>query len=265
MVLVCLCVCPRAVLFHTRHSIDDDEGNLYMFGGEDYSGKKAKKGRGRRGRAKVGAGMSFIALPQRERKRNYDVNEYFRDALRVGDTKPMSSAKLVKVPQMQEYQFFNTKRIQELVQKENELAIQRKEIETSIKDVKAREARERKRTLRNEVARRVQSGMSEEEAVAVVEAEVRCFPSRGVCVCVWGGPSQALQACMFVLSLGVELGAHVVWCVWCGAQASVSHMFVCRFFFLPFLLWLVGRGSPFGGVVSRYSWTPKKRRTHLPL
>ena len=32
-----------------------------------------------------GGGGLLINLPQRERKRNYDVDEYFRDALRVGD------------------------------------------------------------------------------------------------------------------------------------------------------------------------------------
>ena len=108
-----------------------------------------------------------------QRKRNYDVNEYFRDALRTGgDAKTHTQQKLVKVPQMQEYQFFDKARIEVLIQKENDLAIQRKSIEAALKEQRAAELRERKRATRTMVAR-LTATMSEEDALKQVTAEVR--------------------------------------------------------------------------------------------
>lgn len=175
----------------------EDKDNMYVFGGEDYSALTTGDD--------VIAANTFISLPQvrspqavaertvpchppltahrsrrwscvhypqRERKRNYDVDEYFRDALRTGETKPSGQPKLVKAPQMQEYQFFDRVRIEQLIKKENELAIQRKDIESSYKDVKAREARERKRLVKTQVQRRVALGVSEEDALREVNKEL---------------------------------------------------------------------------------------------
>merc|ERR1711965_912249 len=55
----------------------DEQMNLFDFDGERYNKDGTKK-------ATVSESSGVhIALPARERKRNYDVNGYFRDALRV--------------------------------------------------------------------------------------------------------------------------------------------------------------------------------------
>ena len=134
----------------------NDDGNMYEYNGVDFSALNTGEDHAQ--------ALQFISLPQRERKRNYDVNEYFRDALRTGgDAKTHTQQKLVKVPQMQEYQFFDKARIEVLIQKENDLAIQRKSIEAALKEQRAAELRERKRATRTMVAR-LTATMSEEDA-----------------------------------------------------------------------------------------------------
>lgn len=57
-------------------SENGEESSLF-----DFEGKNHRDGGGAGGKdGKAGAGL-FLNLPQRERKRNYDVNEYFRGAL----------------------------------------------------------------------------------------------------------------------------------------------------------------------------------------
>jgi hypothetical protein len=56
-----------------------------------------------------GKSMNFINLPQRERKRNYDVNGYFRDALSTEGGKPSKQAGGPRQPKglvMHDFQFF---------------------------------------------------------------------------------------------------------------------------------------------------------------
>ena len=57
-------------------SLDDNVSSLYEFEGADFSKVTGVPG---------GSMASFISLPQRERKRNYNVNEYFNEALRMYD------------------------------------------------------------------------------------------------------------------------------------------------------------------------------------
>ena len=56
-------------------TMETPEHSVYQFEGEDYRGKQ-----------KIGIG-NWIEPPKRERKANYAVDAYFRDALRVGEPK----------------------------------------------------------------------------------------------------------------------------------------------------------------------------------
>ena len=56
-------------------TLDTPEHSVYQFEGEDYRGKQ-----------KIGIG-NWIEPPKRERKANYAVDAYFREALRVGEPK----------------------------------------------------------------------------------------------------------------------------------------------------------------------------------
>lgn len=59
--------------------------------------------------------------PKRERKRhiNYAENEYFRNALKTGANRP-AGPKPPKMPTLQDYQFYNTKRITEINEKQHQ-------------------------------------------------------------------------------------------------------------------------------------------------
>ncbi len=69
------------------------------------------------------AGNNWIDPPKRERKRivNYAENEYFRNALKAsgGGGGRQSGPRLPKMPQMQDFQFFDTSRLTEIYNKEN--------------------------------------------------------------------------------------------------------------------------------------------------
>jgi hypothetical protein len=52
----------------------EERGSVYKFEGEDY-------------REKQKIGMNWIEPPKRERKANYAVDAYFREALRVNEPK----------------------------------------------------------------------------------------------------------------------------------------------------------------------------------
>lgn len=68
------------------------------------------------------AGNNWIDPPKRERKRivNYAENEYFRNALKAsGGGARQSGPRLPKMPQMQDFQFFDTSRLSEIYNKEN--------------------------------------------------------------------------------------------------------------------------------------------------
>ena len=73
-----------------------------------------------------------VAL-QRERKKNYDVNEYYRDVLGGAEKKPIVQAKMVRLPQMYDYQFFDRKPIEVLVDQENKLLAQRRDLRNAVK------------------------------------------------------------------------------------------------------------------------------------
>ncbi|MEE6496993.1 hypothetical protein FKM82_002553 [Ascaphus truei] len=83
----------------------DTETSLYNFEGEDYREKQ-----------KLSL-MEWIEPPKRERKANYAVDAYFRDALRVSEPKAPKAPRPPKQPNIQDFQFFPP-RLFELLEKE---------------------------------------------------------------------------------------------------------------------------------------------------
>ncbi|XP_023373132.1 probable global transcription activator SNF2L1 isoform X3 [Otolemur garnettii] len=83
----------------------DTEQSLYKFEGEDYREKQ-----------KLGM-VEWIEPPKRERKANYAVDAYFREALRVSEPKIPKAPRPPKQPNVQDFQFFPP-RLFELLEKE---------------------------------------------------------------------------------------------------------------------------------------------------
>ncbi len=73
------------------------EDSLYNFEGEDFREKQRDE-----------IGINWIAPPKRERKANYAVDAYFREALRVGTAEPKAhkAPRPPKQPIVQDFQFF---------------------------------------------------------------------------------------------------------------------------------------------------------------
>lgn len=68
----------------------------------------------------VPAGSNWVDPPKRERKRhiNYAENEYFRNALKTGAPRA-SGPRMPKMPNMLDFQFFESGRIQQLFEKQH--------------------------------------------------------------------------------------------------------------------------------------------------
>merc|ERR1712025_1504288 len=73
------------------------EDSVYNFEGEDFKEKQREE-----------IGMNWIAPPKRERKANYAVDAYFREALRTGSNEPKAhkAPRPPKQPIVQDFQFF---------------------------------------------------------------------------------------------------------------------------------------------------------------
>lgn len=101
---------------------DDDTGiDTFAFDGKNY-------------RDKDKSGGNFINLPQRQRKRNYDVNEYFRETMNSGPTGGMkahaadaAAKKRKKGPALHDFQLFNVERLNAITEKERFLAGKKEE------------------------------------------------------------------------------------------------------------------------------------------
>ena len=96
----------------------DDEGpDTFSFGGKNY--RESDKNAG-----------NFINLPQRQRKRNYDVNEYFRETMNAGSSGAKAAAdvttkKRKKGPALHDFQLFDVERLNAISEKEREIANKR--------------------------------------------------------------------------------------------------------------------------------------------
>ncbi|OWZ18250.1 hypothetical protein PHMEG_0007693 [Phytophthora megakarya] len=90
---------------------------------------------------------TFIALPQRERKSNYNEDEYYRQ--QAGLSKPKkpkkSGSDAAKVPVVHDYQFFQQERMVALLTKKTQVENRRKELTRLIKEAKAGETRAKSR------------------------------------------------------------------------------------------------------------------------
>ncbi|CAI5731954.1 unnamed protein product [Hyaloperonospora brassicae] len=90
---------------------------------------------------------TFIALPQRERKSNYNEDEYYRQ--QAGLSKPKkpkkSGSDAAKVPVVHDYQFFQQERMVALLTKKTQVENRRKELTRLIKEAKADESRAKAR------------------------------------------------------------------------------------------------------------------------
>nr|XP_054490361.1 SWI/SNF-related matrix-associated actin-dependent regulator of chromatin subfamily A member 5-like [Agelaius phoeniceus] len=88
-----------------RNFTMDTESSVYNFEGEDYREKQKL------------AFTEWIEPPKRERKANYAVDAYFREALRVSEPKAPKAPRPPKQPNVQDFQFFPP-RLFELLEKE---------------------------------------------------------------------------------------------------------------------------------------------------
>lgn len=102
---------------------EDDTGtDTFSFGGKNYRDSDKSVG-------------NFINLPQRQRKRNYDVNEYFRDAMNPGGPSSgmkahaadAASKKRKKGPALHDFQLFDRERLNAMAERERQLAAQKEE------------------------------------------------------------------------------------------------------------------------------------------
>ncbi|CAK9291495.1 unnamed protein product [Gordionus sp. m RMFG-2023] len=87
---------------------DPATDSVYRFEGRDY---REKQSHGTLGP------LGWIEPPKRERKANYAVDAYFREALRVGEPKAPKAPRPPKQPNVQDFQFFPA-RLFELLDKE---------------------------------------------------------------------------------------------------------------------------------------------------
>lgn len=105
----------------------DESSGTFMFEGKDYSGARAG---------------NFINLPTRARKRNYDVNEYYRDALSNKDSgKSKKEPRMPKGITMHDFQFFNKERVEEIEKHEHDLIAKRRAHMHLIKEARNKERR----------------------------------------------------------------------------------------------------------------------------
>lgn len=140
-------------LLNFRLETDTDTG-IFMFEGKDYKDKSAGP---------------FIALPQRARKRNYDVNDYYKD-----QTNKEISEKTKKEPKgpkgitMHDFQFFNKEAILEIEKEEHEIFMKRRVQSGLIKEAKAKEKRAGKAKFGEEI-----SAADEEKAEDQLKQDIK--------------------------------------------------------------------------------------------
>lgn len=139
---------------------DDGGPDTFSFGGENYRDKNKNAG-------------NFINLPQRERKRNYDVNEYFRDAMNAGGSSGIrahaadaAARKKRKGPVFQDFQLYNRPRLDQITQLEREIAAKK---EAQIKAIEAIRTKARNAPSLNNSRVSVAPGESMEELTQKAE------------------------------------------------------------------------------------------------
>jgi len=122
-------------------SLNDSQTNFQVFEGKDYTGVRAK------------AGFEFIEPAARSRKTTYDVNAYYRDALRVTDKKGGGKMREWKPVQRSDFQFFNVERLDQLEKKEFESKQRFYALKNAVK-AKAREEKRAQEEAEKEARRK---------------------------------------------------------------------------------------------------------------
>ncbi|KAM7463046.1 hypothetical protein LguiA_031167 [Lonicera macranthoides] len=87
----------------------DDTADLYDFDDEKDEGKFDFK--------KI-VSENWVEPPKRERKRNYSESEYFKQTMRQSGPARQKEPRIPRMPQLHDFQFFNTQRLTELYEKE---------------------------------------------------------------------------------------------------------------------------------------------------
>jgi len=115
----------------------DAQHNLADFSllGEDETGKDTFDFGGENYRTKAKSTGTLINLPQRERKRNYNVNEYFRESM--SDKRP-ETKKRKKGQTYHDFQLFNKPRLEYFENRERDLAIKRAQRVEEITELRSR-------------------------------------------------------------------------------------------------------------------------------
>jgi len=140
---------------------DDDNGrDTFSFDGKNYRGSDEGIG-------------NFINLPQRQRKRNYDVNEYFRETMNAGSSSSGMKAhaadaaakKRKKGPALHDFQLFDRETLNAIADKERKIAEQKEEQVRTISQMRARaqqlSAAEQQRDEINRTADEMEAKLSE--------------------------------------------------------------------------------------------------------
>ena len=93
--------------------LGDDAPDTFMFDGKNYREESRSTG-------------NLINLPQRERKRNYDVNDYFKEQFGTVTTSDAVKKKR-KGPAIYDFQLFDLPRLTALNEKETDLSLKKQE------------------------------------------------------------------------------------------------------------------------------------------
>ena len=151
---------------------DDDTGrDTFSFGGKNY--RESDKG-----------GGNFINLPQRQRKRNYDVNEYFRETMNSHSSgmkahaADAASKKRKKGPALHDFQMFDRERLNGFAEKERSLAAQKEDQIKSISNLRSQAQQMSADSASREVALRQAKELEESLSTFTLSDEERAEKAR---------------------------------------------------------------------------------------
>ncbi|KAM7488199.1 hypothetical protein LguiB_025683 [Lonicera macranthoides] len=96
----------------------DDSADLYDFDDEKASNIPYMCSDENKIDFKKIASENWIEPPRRERKRNYSESEYFKQTMRQSGPAKAKEPRIPRMPQLHDFQFFNTQRLSELYEKE---------------------------------------------------------------------------------------------------------------------------------------------------
>ena len=110
----------------------------------------AEEGAGGSAGAAAAAATTFIPLPQRERKKNYDIDAAYQAIMGVSSTgrRKGTPHRLSKAPSMSDHQFFNSKRIHEIYDKEDAILRTRKDANKRLAELRVEHNKRRRRWVK---------------------------------------------------------------------------------------------------------------------